>query len=52
LHENLRAQNSSTGLHDVPLEPMLINVSRWHYSALSAADYATAVSQITALPTQ
>jgi hypothetical protein len=50
LHNNLRAENSSAGAHDVPLEPMLINVSRWHFTALDSGAYNTLKSTITALP--
>jgi hypothetical protein len=50
LHNNLRAENSSTGAHDVPLEPMLINVSRWHFTALNSASYDTLKGTIMALP--
>lgn len=50
LHDDLRAQNASTGRHHVPLEPVLINISRWHYAEMKAADYATAAASIEALP--
>jgi len=51
LHNNLRAENNSTGAHDVPLEPILINVSRRHFAELNPGEYATQKAIITALPT-
>lgn len=50
LHQNLRAENAALGLHDVPLEPVLINVSRWHYAEFTPAQYAAEVALIEALP--
>ena len=51
LHTNLQAENSGNGKHDVPLEPMMIEVSRWRYTALPPAEYATQAGVIAALPT-
>jgi hypothetical protein len=51
LHTNLKAENSGNGKHDVPLEPMMIEVSRWRYTALTPAEYANQALAIAALPT-
>lgn len=48
LHNNLRSENPDG--HHVPLEPMLINVSRWHFTALDEATYNIKKNIITALP--
>ncbi len=45
LHDNLRNAN-----HDVPLEPVLLNAQRLHFSDLSPADYAALKTEILALP--
>jgi hypothetical protein len=47
LHINLQAENSGNGKHDVPLEPMMIQVSRWRFTALTPAEYATQAGIIT-----
>lgn len=44
LHESLRNQN-----HDVPLEPILLNAQRLHYTELSPTDYDSLKTTITGL---
>lgn len=45
LHQNLR-----TAGHDIPLEPVVLNAQRLHYTEIDASEYATLKATIEALP--
>lgn len=51
-HENLRAEKVASGEHDVPLEPMAINVARRHFSEIQPSEYDARVAEISALATE
>jgi len=45
LHQSLRDAN-----HDIPLEPVVLNAQRLHYTEITAAEYAALKTTIEALP--